>query len=352
MKRITDPPERETAQDRMLGSIQRAWARVRVVSAGILVSATVAMAAMFLAIHYAAPVMLFALLLGLAFAFVYQDGGRCVDGIEFASTTILRIGVALLGVRLTFDQIAAFGWLPVILVIVSVFATLGFGLVIARALGQREQLGLVSAGSVAICGASAALALSSVLPRNQRLESDTILVVVGVTTLSTIAMVVYPIISVATGFDETTAGYFLGATIHDVAQVVGAGYSVSEQTGDISTFVKMLRVAMLLPLVFGVVIVLRARGANSMRNTVPLPMFLLVFAALVVVNSAGWLPSSVVESMSTASRWFLVTAIAALGMKTSLRSLFHVGVRPIILIVSETVFIASFVLIVLSLTSM
>lgn len=336
----------------MLGTTQRVWARVRVASPGILVSATVAMAAMFLAIHYAAPVMLFALLLGLAFAFVYQDGGRCVDGIEFASTTVLRMGVALLGVRLTFDQIAAFGWLPVILVIVSVVATVGFGLVIARALGQREQMGLVSSGSVAICGASAALALSSVLPRNQRLESDTILVVVGVTTLSTIAMVVYPIISVAMGFDETTAGYFLGATIHDVAQVVGAGYSVSEQTGDVSTFVKMLRVAMLLPLVFGVVIVLRVRGAQSMTNTVPLPMFLLVFAALVVVNSAGWLPSSVVESMSTTSRWFLVTAIAALGMKTSLRSLFHVGVRPIILIVSETVFIASFVFIVLSLTSM
>lgn len=339
--RLIETPE----MDRMKESIDAAVSRVRTLAAGLLVSGTVAMAAMFLASHYQAPVMLFALLLGLAFAFLYQDGDRCVEGIQFASSTVLRIGVALLGVRLTFEQVAAFGWLPVILVSVSVLATIAFGLVVARPLGQRAQLGLVSAGAVAICGASAALALSSVLPRHERLESDTVLVVVGVTTLSTVAMVIYPIIPVSLGFDDTTAGYFLGATIHDVAQVVGAGYSISEETGDVSTFVKMLRVSMLVPVVFGVILFLRARGMTGKTKGFPLPPFLIVFAGLVVVNSAGWLTTGVVETVSDISRWCLVTAIAALGMKTSLGSLLSVGVRPITLIVGETLFIMALILV-------
>lgn len=315
---------------------------------GLLASVTVAMAAMFLAGHYGAPVMLFALLLGMAFAFLHEDNGRCVPGIELASQSILRIGVGLLGARLTIDQIAEFGLVPVLIVIASVLATVAFGLLAARLLGQRLQLGLLSGGSVAICGASAALAIASVLPRNRRLEPDTILVVIAVTTLSTIAMVVYPIGTALLGLDDTSAGYFLGATIHDVAQVVGAGYSVSPHTGDVATFIKLLRVAMLLPVVLAITLVLRARAraahdANPGNHTL-LPWFLVTFAALVIVNSLGWIPDTVAATLSDTSRWCLVTAIAALGMKTSLRALFHVGLRPILLIVAETVFIGGLAL--------
>jgi len=319
-------------------------ARAREWPAGLLVSATVAMAAMFLAGHYGAPVMLFALLLGLAFAFLHEEGGRCVPGIDLAASTVLRIGVALLGVRLTFEQITAFGWTPVLIVICAVTATVAFGLLAARLFGLRNQLGLISGGAVAICGASAALALASVLPRNERVQPDTILVVVGVTTLSTIAMVVYPVIPLLLEFDDTAAGYFLGATIHDVAQVVGAGYSISDEAGDVSTFVKLLRVAMLLPVVFAVLLVLRWRGGAGEGGGAPVPLFLVVFAILVGVNSMGWLAPVVQETISDISRWCLVTAIAALGMKTSLRSLFNVGLRPVALIVAETLFIAGLAL--------
>ncbi len=321
--------------------LQSLLAEARTWPPGLLASATVAMAAMFLAGHYEAPVMLFALLLGIAFAFLYEDGGRCVPGIEVAARTVLRIGVALLGVRLTIEQIAAFGWTPILLVVTVVVATIGVGLVLARVLGQDRQLGLLSGGAVAICGASAALALASVLPRNARLEADTVLVVIAVTTLSTIAMVVYPLVPLLLDLDDHAAGYFLGSTIHDVAQVVGAGYSVSEETGDVSTFVKLLRVAMLLPVVFVVLWYLRARrGAGGAGSGAALPWFLVAFAALVAINSAGWLSGDVQAMLSEASRACLVTAIAALGMKTSLRALLRVGPRPILLIVLETAILA------------
>src|SRR6185312_7645057 len=110
--------------------------------------------------------------------------------------------------------------------------------------------GVLSGGAVAICGASAALAIASVLPRSDTRERDTILAVVSVTALSTIAMILYPVFAISIGLDHRHAGVFIGGTIHDVAQVVGAGYTISNETGDIATYVKLLRVAMLLPAAF------------------------------------------------------------------------------------------------------
>lgn len=318
--------------------------RVRKIYPGILASAIVAMAAMFLADHYMAPVMLFALLLGMAFAFLYAENGRSAPGIDLSARLVLQIGVALLGVRLSFEQIAEFGPTPVILVIASVVTTIGFGVIVGRLLGQRGQFGLISGGSVAICGASAALAIASVLPRSKRLEEDTILVVIGVTTLSTIAMVLYPIGVALLGFDDIHAGYFIGSTIHDVAQVVGAGYSISEQAGNVSTYTKLLRVAMLLPMVLAITIALHALSSRSGKASVPVPWFLLVFALLVGANSVGWIGPELRATMSSTSQWCLVTAISALGMKTSLRDMLNVGFRPIALIIIETLFIGGLVL--------
>jgi uncharacterized membrane protein YadS len=111
--------------------------------------------------------------------------------------------------------------------------------------GLSRSFGILSAGAVAICGASAALAISSVLPKGENSERDTVFTVISVTALSTIAMIAYPVIIALFHLDHVAIGVFLGGTIHDVAQVVGAGFSVSEETGNVATFTKLLRVAML-----------------------------------------------------------------------------------------------------------
>jgi uncharacterized integral membrane protein (TIGR00698 family) len=315
---------------------------IHAVYPGFLVAATIALASTWLAQHYGAPVMLFALLFGMAFHFLHEEG-RCVAGIEFSSRTILRLGVALLGVRITFAQIASLGVLPVATVVVGVATTIVVGVALARRLGLRVTFGALSGGAVAICGASAALAIASVLPRHEDSERDTILTVVAVTALSTLAMILYPIFVVAIGLDHTRAGIFLGGTIHDVAQVVGAGYTVSQETGDIATYVKLLRVAMLLPAVFVISITL-TRGAAGRASAPALPTFLLGFALLVLVNSFGFLPKIAIDLANDISRWCLVAAIAALGMKTSFKDLFAVGWRPIGLMLVETGWIAAVVL--------
>ncbi len=315
---------------------------VHAVYPGLLAAATIAMASTWLASHYTAPVMLFALLFGMAFHFLYE-GGRCVAGIEFASRSILRLGVALLGVRITFGQIASLGLAPVATVIVGVATTVLIGLVLARRLNLTPMFGVLSGGSVAICGASAALAIASVLPKDKDRERDTILVVVTVTALSTLAMILYPVFAASIGLDHQHAGVFIGGTIHDVAQVVGAGYMISPETGDIATYVKLLRVAMLLPVVLAISLAVARRGEGGWTH-VALPLFLVGFAALVAVNSIGFLPRFAIDAANDVSRWCLVAAIAALGMKTSFRDLFDAGFRPVGLMLAETVWIGLFVL--------
>lgn len=304
---------------------------------GLAAAGIAGLAASWLSQHYGAPVMLFALLLGMAFHFLHEEG-RCVPGIEFASKAVLRTGVALLGARITADQILSLGAAPIAMVAGGVASTLLVGVLLARMLGLGRGFGLLSGGSVGICGASAALAIASVLPRTRESERDVILVVIVVTTLSTIAMVLYPMLATALGFSDQQAGLFLGASIHDVAQVVGAGYMISPETGDVATYVKLLRVAMLLLVVPAVALAVTRGQAGGGRAR--LPGFLVGFALLVAANSFGLLPAPAVAVASDVSRACLVIAIAALGMKTAFKSLAQAGWRPVAAMALETVWLA------------
>jgi uncharacterized integral membrane protein (TIGR00698 family) len=337
----------------MIATLARAAgpARLRTLFPGVMACGVVAAAAAFLGQHYGAPVLLFALLLGLAMNFLSADG-PCAPGIEFCARTLLRFGVAVLGLRITGSQVGALGLGPVLLVVLSVAITIGVSMLAARALGFQSLFGLLSGGATAICGASAALALSAALPALPQKERATLFTVIGVSALSTLAMVAYPMIVRALGLDAQQAGIFLGATIHDVAQVVGAGYSLSTETGDVATLVKLLRVAMLLPVIVLASAITRSRmaadqasGAAATGPRPPLlPGFAVAFALLVAVNSTGLVPQVLQSLGSEVSRWCLVTAIAGIGMKTQLKDLASVGLKPVVLMLGETLFLVVLVL--------
>jgi uncharacterized integral membrane protein (TIGR00698 family) len=215
-------------------------------------------------------------------------------------------------------------------------------------LGFRAGFGLLSGGATAICGASAALAIAAALPSHPLKERATLFTVLGVSALSTLAMIAYPMLVQAIGLDPRGAGVFLGATIHDVAQVVGAGYSMSPETGDVATFVKLLRVAMLLPVIALTVVSYRRAGAEPGAKRPPLlPSFAVAFAVLVALNSFNIIPPAVTKLGADVSQWCLVAAVAALGTKTRLRELASIGFKPVALMVGETVFLAALVLVLL-----
>lgn len=314
---------------------------------GLLASAVVAAAATFLSEHYGAPVMLFALLLGMAMNFLSVEG-TCKAGIEFGARHVLRWGVALLGFRITIDQVTALGWQPVLLVVVSVALTIAVSMVVAKLMGFQALFGLLSGGATAICGASAAMALAAAMPNHPLKERATLFTIIGVSTLSTVCMVLYPMLARLLGLDDVAAGVFIGGTIHDVAQVVGAGYSMSTKTGDVATLVKLMRVAMLLPVIVLAVVMSRKlnKDAPAGAERPPLlPWFAVAFAVLVAINSTGFVPHAVQDFGNSASRWFLVLAIAAIGMKTQLKQIAAVGIKPVLLMLGETVFLAVLVLV-------
>ena len=316
---------------------------LRAAMPGLLLSATIALAVRFVSDRLGGPAMLYALLFGMAFNFLTEDE-RFASGIRLASRNILRIGVALLGLRITTGEVMELGWPVVVLIVASVVATVLIGGLIGRAFGLKGDQSILSAGAVAICGASAALAIASVLPSHKDHERNTILTVAGVTALSTIAMVVYPVMVTYLHYDNATAGIFLGATIHDVAQVVGAGYMISDETGEISTLVKLIRVACLVPVVVAISLAMR-RGRSPKSGNVPLlPWFLVAFIALVIVNSLGWIPAEAHSILTPVSSWCLLTAVAALGVKTSLKAVTDVGPAPIGVMLLQTAFLALFVI--------
>lgn len=301
---------------------------------GIALAVTIALAASFLAEHYGAPVMLFALLLGMAFNFMSENPQASI-GTAFCSKTLLRVGVALLGLRLTFGDVTELGVTPIIGVVGMLALTLLGGVVFARLLGRTTAFGLLTGGSVAICGASAAMAIAAVLPKKFLREEDVLLTVVGVTAMSTIAMIVYPMLFRALGLADIEIGYMIGATIHDVAQVVGAGYSVSETAGDIATFTKLLRVALLPAVLLAVALVFRKEAGS----TLGLPWFVVGFIILMVLRNVLPVPEAFLSVVNSTSQFLLVVAISALGVKTSLERLFAPGIKGLALIAADTLFL-------------
>lgn len=323
--------------------------RAQAMVPGVMVAVIVALASQFISEHYGAPAMLLALLFGISMNFL-ADHPKCGDGIAFGAKSLLRVGVALLGLQISLEMVGALGWPIVALVVAMVPATIAFGLAASRLFGFRYRFAFLSAGAVAICGASAAMAIAAILPKDERSDDRLVFTVVGVTILSTVAMVVYPILSQVLGFNDVTAGIYLGATIHDVAQVVGAGFSISPEAGETATLVKLLRVAMLAPVVVLAALVLRGIAAADASGTRPplIPGFVLAFILLAALNSSVSLPASILDVAADASGWLLLIAIAAVGLKTRPADILKVGRPAAALLLAETLFLA--VLVALALT--
>jgi len=308
---------------------------------GILLSALLTALSLAIAGQFGGPVMLYALVLGcLCHPLSRQDAFE--SGINFSANQLLKIGVALLGVKITLIDITDLGYLAAGLVILCVAATLIIGTLIGRVAGLKTDHSILSAGSVAICGASAALAIASVLPQNKDTECNTIMTVIVVTTLSTLAMVLYPLISTLLNFSDTQAGLFMGLTIHNVAQVVGAGFMISDPAGEISIIVKLMRVACLLPAILIIsAISQRKSGTDPDAKKPPLlPAFMIGFILLMLINSLGIIPAPALNVLSQLSSWALIMAVAALGVKTSIKDIIGVGFTPIFVLTGQTLFLA------------
>lgn len=290
--------------------------------------------ALFASAHSAVPATLFALVCGILLSFLYSKHHQLQRGVQWSSGFVLRVGVALLGLRIAFGDVAALGWGVLAMIGLAIITVILIGVLGARLLGLRSTFGVLSGGAVSICGASAAMALHSVLPKHQHSERDLNFALIGITAFSTLEMVVYPFLAQGLGLNAVQTGLFLGGTIHDVAQTAGAGFAVSDEVGEVAVLTKMIRVSFLVPVVLAVALLFRAQAGDANKH-MPAPAFLIVFFAFMLANSVLPLPVVLTDMAGLISKVALITAMAAIGLKSDLRGLFAMGVAPIALISSQ-----------------
>jgi uncharacterized integral membrane protein (TIGR00698 family) len=255
---------------------------------------------------------------------------------RFCMRAVLRWSVALLGLRVAFSDIAALGLGTCAVVVGAMVVTVMSGFVFARWSGRHDGFGALIGVGTAVCGASATLACATVLPEYRTKQADVAFVVVAMNALATVAMLLYPPVCLALGLDPQSSGVMLGGTIHDIAQVVGAGYAISDLTGNTAVVVKLFRVFLLLPTVLAVGWYFGRHGAAHGPVRVPVPVFAIGFLALCMLNSvvpsmpALAAPYAAVKPLAlTASAWGMLLAIAALGLLTSLRTFIDLGWRQV-----------------------
>jgi uncharacterized integral membrane protein (TIGR00698 family) len=306
---------------------------------GLGLAATVALIAKFLEQGGFGSSLLFALLFGML-ARPLSEIPLTAPGVEFSAKHLLAIAVALLGVRLSLADVAAIGILPAIVVAAAVTLTIVFSLFAAWRLGLSTNFALIAGSGVAFCGASAAVAVAAVLPKKGKVERDTALVIAGVIGLSAIAMVLYPLFTTFVGFNEVEAGVFLGGSIHNVPQAVAAGMTVSETAGSMATLTKLFRISLLAPFVVGLAVVWGSSPGKS-GGWLNIPWFVIAFAALLVAGSLGFIPEELKVALLVLSTWLMLLAVAAIGMKTSLDAMRKVGAGVLMLLVMNTLVLAT-----------
>lgn len=292
------------------------------------------------------PSVVIALVLGMLLH-PLANAPRFVPGMTFCVKKLLRWAIALLGLRIALGDIIALGLSTALLVVLAMALTIASGFLLARWLGRERGTGALAGVATAVCGASAALATATVVPDYKGKSADVAFTVIAMNALSTLAMLGYPLICVWLGLNAQQTGIMLGATIHDVAQVVGAGQSVSDDAANAAVIVKLFRVFMLLPAVLIVGWWLARDGHKvSEEAKVPVPVFAIVFLVLCLLNSllatqpalAGIYPP-VRAGLLEASRWGLLIAIAALGLGTSIAAMARLGWRHLVLVTGTSLVI-------------
>ncbi|RQO55959.1 YeiH family putative sulfate export transporter [Paucibacter sp. KBW04] len=261
-------------------------------------------------------------------------------GVNFSKGPLLRLGVVLYGLRLTLQDIGQVGLAGVLIDALVLGSTFSIAYLLGtRWLGlNRETSLLIGAGS-SICGAAAVLAAEPVV--RARAEQVTV-AVATVVVFGTLAIFLYPVLhQLNQGWawlpgGERGFGIFVGATVHEVAQVVAVGRSLSPEAADAAVIAKMLRVMMLAPVLIALSAWM-ARGQGAIqagatgKTRLAIPWFAFGFAAVVVFNSLQWLPQSWVQVLSTLDTFMLTTAMAALGLSTHLSVIRKAGIKPLLL---------------------
>ena len=280
-----------------------------------------------------------AAVIGLFLAHSVKMPARFEAGIALSSRSLLRWAVALLGLQVSFGQVLAIGWTGFAIVAAGLVASFLTIRTLGRALGVAPKLAELIAAGTSICGASAVAGVNAVTGAE---DEDVAYAVAMVTLFGTAAMLLYPLIDHLLMLDTRRYGLWAGASIHEVAQVVGATVQIGPEATQSGTVAKLTRILMLAPLVMTLCLVRRKETAGNTGAAVPL--FVIGFLVLAAVNSLSLLPHELTALAGQVSGFLLATALGAMGLKTHINALKAKGWAPLLLGALGTLFISLFTL--------
>jgi uncharacterized integral membrane protein (TIGR00698 family) len=267
--------------------------------------------------------------------------GSLAPGLKSSSRTLMRTGIVLLGLKLSLVDIAALGWAAILVVVAIVLATFGLTYGLGRALRLPGHEPLLLAAGFSICGASAIGAMAGA---TRAKESEQATPVALVTLCGTLAIAVLPALQAPLGLSDVAYGHWVGASVHDVGQVVATAQVAGASALAIAVVVKLTRVVMLAPMVAVAAAVTRRGGSEGGPRPAVVPLFVVGFLAAVLVRTVVPLPDAVLVAADTAQTWLLAAALFALGSAVRLRALLTTGWRALVVALASWFAIAAMAL--------
>jgi len=311
---------------------------------GLVAGVLLAVLAKLLSQSLHAPAPLIAVVLGMMLGALGLQS-QLSAGLDIFAKPGLRLGVAMMGAQISWAEFAALGGPAILASGVVVLGGLAIGAAAGVALGLPFAEALIAAAACSICGASAALAASQAAPASPANQRTTALVIVGVNLLSTVAMLAYPPLAHALGLTAHQSGVFFGLSIHDVAQVAGAGASVSPETASTAALAKLARIVWLGPAVVLIGVVLTRSGEGGagrgfLSGLKAPPLFVLGFAALAAARGLNLIPPALVSVLMTCSSFLLLAGVGAISAKLGPKALLEVKPRLAVMLGTVTAAVA------------
>ncbi len=306
---------------------------------GLLLSAGVALIAMFLSSLIPGDIIgatVMALLVGIALNPLLNKYKQFNPGVNYSGKMILRIGIILMGVNMNFADVLSVGKYSLFIMTFTMATAFGAGNLIGKLFGMNWKLTNLLSISTAICGGSAVAAVGPVIKAK---DEDVAYAISSTFIFDVITVVVFPWIGMAIGMSAAGYGLWTGTSVNDTSSVVAAGYAFSELAGNTAVIVKLTRTLFIIPFVLMFSLInerIEAKAAGS-RGRTPVnmrkifPYFVIFFLVMVALRSTGIIPINMVPALSSTSKFFMVMALSAIGLKTSFGDIKDIGFKPMIL---------------------
>lgn len=287
-----------------------------------------------------------ALILGMLLHPVLEKVPQVTAGVKFVSSKVLRLGIILMGISLSFSQVLMVGKYALMLMTITLSTAFGGGYILGRLFKVNWKLSSLLSVSTAICGGTAVATLGPAIEADDR---DIAYAISATFLFDLLTVIAFPWIGRMLGLSDTSYGLWVGTAVNDTSSVVAAGYGFSEIAGSFAVIVKLTRTLFIVPivLVFSYIYARSktksSQATQKVRITSIFPWFILMFLGMVAVKSTGLLPENVVTWVSSASKLFMVMALSAIGLKTSIQEVKGVGWKPMLLgvcIDTSVVFVA------------